>query len=60
MKGYMTPRRRIQTVALPYPPVPRKKQSVYVKRESPKSGFFQPLDLEALFSIMVPRRQSRF
>ncbi|XWS74952.1 hypothetical protein CRYUN_Cryun01aG0042800 [Craigia yunnanensis] len=57
-EGYMTPRRQIQTAAPPCPPAPRKKQSVYVKREPPKNGFFQPPDLEALFSIMVPRRDA--
>ncbi|XVF23922.1 hypothetical protein REPUB_Repub13aG0081800 [Reevesia pubescens] len=57
--GYMTPRRRTQTAAPPAcPPAPRKKQPVYnVKREPPKNGFFQPPDLEALFSIMVPTRR---
>ncbi|XVE69213.1 hypothetical protein DITRI_Ditri09bG0133800 [Diplodiscus trichospermus] len=53
-EGYMTPRRDIKTAAPPCPPAPRKKQPVYMKREPPKNGFFQPPDLDAFFSIVVP------
>lgn len=58
-EGCMTPRRRVQTAVPPTcPPAPRKKQPVYVKREPPKGGFFQPPDLDAFFSIVAPRREA--
>ncbi|GKU91962.1 hypothetical protein SLEP1_g5759 [Rubroshorea leprosula] len=54
-----TPRReacRIPVVP-PCPPAPKKKKEpVYVKRDPPKNGFFQPPELEALFTV-VPRKK---
>ncbi|XP_023528630.1 cyclin-dependent protein kinase inhibitor SMR4 [Cucurbita pepo subsp. pepo] len=43
----------------PPPPPPKKKKAVSSgkKREPPKHGYFQPPDLEALFSV-PPRREA--
>ncbi|KAK6942980.1 hypothetical protein RJ641_028357 [Dillenia turbinata] len=54
-----TPKRsecRIPAV-LECPPPPKKKKSENQKRDPPKNGYFQPPDLDALFSI-APRREA--
>ncbi|CAA7392744.1 unnamed protein product [Spirodela intermedia] len=60
-EGWQTPRRmecRIPA-AFPCPPPPRKKSPVVFakRREPPKNGYFQPPDLEMLFSLL-PRRET--
>lgn len=41
------------------PPPPRKKRPVEYRRsrDPPKNGYFQPPDLESLFSLAAPRRR---
>ncbi|KAK8685427.1 hypothetical protein V6N13_041428 [Hibiscus sabdariffa] len=52
-----TPKHRIPEVFQCPPPPPRKKLQVAANREPPKNGYFQPPDLDTLFT-MQPRRES--
>ncbi|OEL25745.1 hypothetical protein BAE44_0013236 [Dichanthelium oligosanthes] len=68
-EGWQTPRRedcRIPVVPL-CPAAPPRKKAVALpelegsggkRREPPKGGYFQPLDLESLFVLGPPRRKA--
>ena len=58
-EGCATPRRReSQITVAECPPAPRKKPFSYKKKhETPKNGYFNPPDLELIFTI-APRRQA--
>ncbi|WJZ88932.1 hypothetical protein VitviT2T_008192 [Vitis vinifera] len=58
-EGCSTPKRReCQIGVADCPPAPKKKPFSYKKKlEAPKNGYFQPPDLEFLFT-MAPRRQA--
>ncbi|MQL81940.1 hypothetical protein Taro_014401 [Colocasia esculenta] len=60
VEGWETPKRadcRIPSVFPCPPPPPRKKPVVFRgRRDPPKDGYFQPPDLEELFSP-APRRE---
>ncbi|KAL5709555.1 hypothetical protein ACHQM5_020231 [Ranunculus cassubicifolius] len=59
-EGCRTPRSDEVSTNLVCPPPPRKKKMVYgKKREAPKMGYFQPPDLEVVFSL-PPARQRAF
>ncbi|EOY07489.1 hypothetical protein QUC31_011310 [Theobroma cacao] len=55
-EGCTTPKHRIP-VAFHCPPPPRKKSPGGAKREPPKNGYFQPPDLDSLFTLQ-PRREA--
>ncbi|KAE8661102.1 hypothetical protein F3Y22_tig00116939pilonHSYRG00243 [Hibiscus syriacus] len=55
-EGCTTPKHRIPE-AFQCPPPPRKKSQGGAKRKPPKNGFFQPPDLDALFT-MQPRPEA--
>ncbi|KAK9985261.1 hypothetical protein SO802_030212 [Lithocarpus litseifolius] len=54
-----TPKRRESQipVVLVCPPPPKKKSASGMKRDPPKNGYFQPPDLDAIFT-MPPRREA--
>ncbi|XVF55261.1 hypothetical protein PTKIN_Ptkin06aG0022900 [Pterospermum kingtungense] len=56
-EGCTTPKHRIVPEAFQCPPPPRKKLQGREKRAPPKDGYFQPPDLDALFT-MQPRREA--
>ncbi|OWM87476.1 hypothetical protein CDL15_Pgr022587 [Punica granatum] len=63
-EGCMTPRSQIRGAPEVCPPPPRKRPAAcndsceYAKkRELPKKGFFQPSDLDLIFTI-APRREA--
>ncbi|PPR80837.1 hypothetical protein GOBAR_AA39882 [Gossypium barbadense] len=53
-EGCTTPKHRIPE-AFKCPPPPRKKSQGVAKREPPKNGYFQPPDLDALFTMQTRR-----
>lgn len=62
-EGCTTPRNQIRGAPAACPPPPRKRPTAYSKdkyvkqRELPKKGFFEPPDLELIFTI-APKRES--
>ncbi|KAF6150328.1 hypothetical protein GIB67_034027 [Kingdonia uniflora] len=55
-EGCKTPRNRRIPTTLVCPPTPKKKSQNGRKQEPPKNGYFQPPDLEVLFSLPQRRR----
>ncbi|KAE8692451.1 hypothetical protein F3Y22_tig00110833pilonHSYRG00082 [Hibiscus syriacus] len=55
-EGCTTPKHRIPE-AFKCPPPPKKKSQGVAKRKPPKNGYFQPPDLDALFT-MQPRPEA--
>lgn len=59
-EGCVTPKRgefQIPVTSVPPPPPRKKRYACRGKKKPPKTGYFQPPDLELLFA-MPPRRQA--
>ncbi|KAK8553738.1 hypothetical protein V6N13_072678 [Hibiscus sabdariffa] len=54
-EGCTTPKHRIPEAFQCPPPPPRKKPQGGPKREPPKNGYFQPPDLDSLFTMQSRR-----